>query len=171
MVPTGGTRCTNVRGVDVEGRRPTAAQRGAGPTGHRTLFGPTRRNGGMHFDPREQAALREVGLTTEELQAASEAVADAVETTATDLETFFDEHEVVYSTMDQAHSAAEYPEHEVRWLDTYTHAADLRGWLRFDTWGVPVEDGRALSDDTVELTLGATVNGRVRFAPTREALE
>jgi len=125
----------------------------------------------MHFDPREQAALREVGLTTEELQAASEAVADAVAEAATDLEAFFDEHDTVYSTMDQAHSSAEFPEHEVRWLDTYTHAADLRGWLRFDTWGVPVEDGRVLSDGTVELTLGPTVNGRVRFAPTREALE
>jgi hypothetical protein len=125
----------------------------------------------MHFDPREQAALREVGLTTEELQAASEAVADAVAEAAAELETFFDEHDTVYSTMDQAHSSADHPEHEARWLDTYTHAADLRGWLRFDTWGVPVEDGRVLSDGTVELTLGPTVNGRVRFAPTREALE
>lgn len=125
----------------------------------------------MHFDPREQAALREVGLTTEELQAASEAVAGAVAEAAADLEAFFDEHDTVYSTMDQAHSSAEFPEHAVRWLDTYTHAADLRGWLRFDTWGVPVEDGRVLSDGTVELTLGPTVNGRVRFAPTREALE
>ncbi|MFB6205132.1 MAG: hypothetical protein ABEJ05_01190 [Haloglomus sp.] len=125
----------------------------------------------MHFDPREQAALREVGLTTEELETASERVADAVEAAAADLEAFFDEHDTVYSTMDQAHSDAEFPEHAVRWLDTYTHAADLRGWLRFDSWGVPVEDGRVLSDGTVELTLGPTVDDRVRFAPTREALE
>ncbi|PSP96656.1 hypothetical protein BRC89_13445 [Halobacteriales archaeon QS_4_70_19] len=125
----------------------------------------------MHFDPREQAALREVGLTTEELQEASDAVADAVTAAADDLEAFFDEHDAVYSTMDQAHSTAEFPEHEVRWLDAYTHAADLRGWLRFDTWGVPVEDGRVLSDGTVELTLGSTVHDRVRFAATRGALE
>jgi hypothetical protein len=119
----------------------------------------------MHFDPREQAALREVGLSTEDLERAAEQVAEAVATAASDLEAFFDEHETVYSDMDQAHSSADHPEHAVRWLDTYTHAADLRGWLRFDTWGVPVEDG------TVELTLGPTVNDRVRFAASREALE
>jgi hypothetical protein len=86
----------------------------------------------MHFDPREQAALREVGLTTDELQAASERVAEAVVETAADLEAFFEAHDTVYSDMDQAHSAARYPEHAVEWLDTYTHAADLRGWLRFE---------------------------------------
>jgi hypothetical protein len=125
----------------------------------------------MHFDPREQAALREVGLSTDDLERAAEQVAEAVATAASDLEAFFDEHDTVYSDMDQAHSSAEFPEHAVRWLDTYTHAADLRGWLRFDTWGVPVEDGRVLPDGTVELTLGPTVNDRVRFAPSREALE
>jgi hypothetical protein len=125
----------------------------------------------MHFDPREQAALREVGLTTDDLREASAAVGDAVDTAAADLEAFFDDHELVYSTMDQAHSSDAVPEHAVRWLDTYTHGAALRGWLRFDTWGVPVEDGRVLEDGTVELTLGPTVHDRVRFAPTREALE
>lgn len=143
----------------------------------------------MHFDPREQAALREVGLTTDELQTASERVAEAVTEAAADLEAFFAAHDTVYSDMDLAHSADQYPEHAVEWLDTYTHAADLRGWLRFEGWGVPVEDGRVLArgdgedgdgreagdlesaDAVVELSLGPTVHDRVRFAPTREALE
>jgi len=124
----------------------------------------------MHFDPREQAALRSVGLSTEELRTVSEHVSEAVEEEAAALEAFFEEHATVYSDMDRAHSAAETAEHETAALDTYTHGADLRGWLRFETWGAYVEDGRTLADGTVELTLGPTVHDRVRFAPTREAL-
>lgn len=124
----------------------------------------------MHFDQRTQQALRDAGLDASDLQAASEAVAEAVEAEAADLEAFFDDHDVVYSDMDQAHSAAEFPEHEVSHLDTYTHADELRGWLRFSGWGAYVEDGRMLDDDLVELTLGPTVHDRVRFAPTRERL-
>ena len=66
----------------------------------------------MHFDQRTQAALREAGLSTDE----------------------------------------------------------IRGYLRFDTWGVSVADGRILSEDSVELTLGPTVHDRVRFAADRDAL-
>ena len=124
----------------------------------------------MHFDQRTQAALRDAGLTTDDLESASEAIADAVRSTAADLEAFFDDHDVVYSDVDQAHSSAEFPEHEVRHLDTYTHADALRGWLRFESWGAYVEDGRVLDDDLVELTLGPTVHDRVRFAPTRDRL-
>ncbi|MFB6192191.1 MAG: hypothetical protein ABEI11_02585 [Haloarculaceae archaeon] len=124
----------------------------------------------MHFDPREQAALRSVGLSTEELRRASGHVREAVEEEAAALEAFFEEHATVYSDMDRAHSASEIAEHEGAVLDTYTHGADLRGWLRFETWGAYVEDGRTLEDGTVELTLGPTVHDRVRFAPTREAL-
>ncbi|MDQ2050520.1 hypothetical protein RBH26_08470 [Natronolimnohabitans sp. A-GB9] len=62
----------------------------------------------MHFDQRTQRALRDVGLDTDDLQAASQAV---------------------------------------------------------------VEDGRILPDDSVELTLGPTIDDRVRFAPDRETLE
>lgn len=123
----------------------------------------------MHWNSREQAALRDAGLSTAELEAASEAVAGAVAATAADLETFF-ERDVVYSDMEQAHDAAEFPEHRVAWLDTYTHAADLRGWLRFNSWGVPVEDGRVLEEGLVELSLGPTVHDRVRFADDRDKL-
>ncbi|WP_255151925.1 DUF7532 family protein [Halorarius halobius] len=122
----------------------------------------------MHFDQREQAALREVGLSTDDLQRASELVAERVEATAADLEAFFD-REVVYSEMDLAHSADDHAEHEVRFLDTYTHAADLQGWLRFETWGVAVTDGRVLSEERVELTLEGR-HGRTRFATSPEAL-
>jgi hypothetical protein len=125
----------------------------------------------MHFDQRTQRALRDVGLETDDLRAASEAVVEAVEEDATALERFFDEHDTVYSDMDMAHSSADYPEHAVEYLDLTTHADEMRGWLRFGTWGVYVEDGRLLPDGTVELTLGPTINDRVRFAPGRETLE
>ena len=49
-------------------------------------------------------------------------------------------------------------------------ADDIRGYVRFDTWGVPVEGGRVLTDAKVELTLGPTVDGRVRFASDEDAL-
>ncbi|MFB6138418.1 MAG: hypothetical protein ABEJ42_08815 [Halobacteriaceae archaeon] len=77
----------------------------------------------------------------------------------------------VYSEMDVAHSAATYSEHTVRYADLFTHAQDVRGYLRFETWGVPVTGGRVLSEDVVELTLGPTVDDRVRFAREREHLE
>lgn len=156
----------------------------------------------MHFDQRTQTALREVGLDTDDLQAASERVAALVDETATELGAFFDAHDVVYSDMDMAHSASEHPEHAVEYCDVTTHAAEMRGWLRFETWGAYVEDGRVLerargdgdpdaaatsgdaADDAaddgatdsadplvVELSLGPSVHERVRFAPTREALE
>lgn len=120
----------------------------------------------MHFDQREGAALREVGLDADDLQRASDLVAAAVEETAADLEAFFD-GETYYSDMDLAHAGDGPAEHTVAYLDTYTHAADLRGWLRFDTWGVAVEDGRVLDDGLVELTLDGR-HGRTRFATAPE---
>ncbi len=125
----------------------------------------------MHFDQRTQQALREVGLDTDELRAASEAVVEAVAEDVAALEAFFDDHETVYSDMEMAHSRAEYPEHTVDSLDLTTHADEMRGWLRFDSWGVYVEDGRLLDDGSVELTLGPTVHDRVRFAADRERLQ
>ncbi|QCW03362.1 hypothetical protein [Natrinema pallidum] len=124
----------------------------------------------MHFDQRTQQALRDVGLETDDLRAASEAVVDAVAEDAAALEAFFDEHDIVYSDMELAHSSAAYPEHEVDYADITTHADEMRGWLRFETWGVPVEGGRILDDGSVELSLGPTINDRVRFATDRETL-
>jgi hypothetical protein len=117
----------------------------------------------MHFDPREQAALREAGLTTDQLEAASDAVAEAAEADAARIEEFF-ERGTVYSDMDRAHSTAEVHEHAVDFIDLFTHSEDIRGYLRFDTWGVWVAGGRVLREGVVELTLGPTVDGRVRFA-------
>ncbi|ESP87574.1 DUF7532 family protein [Candidatus Halobonum tyrrellensis] len=124
----------------------------------------------MHFDPRTQSALRAVGLDTDEIRRASDLVAEATDEAAADLEAFFDGGGTYYSDMDRAHSSTDVQEHDVEFLDTYTHAADLRGYLRFDSWGVPVEGGRVLGDERVELTLGPTVNGRVRFARDADAL-
>ncbi|WP_265108902.1 DUF7532 family protein [Halosolutus halophilus] len=124
----------------------------------------------MHFDQRTQRALRDVGLDADDLRTASEAIVEAVADDAAALEAFFDETETVYSDMDMAHSRAEFPEHTVEYLDLTTHADEMRGWLRFDTWGVYVEDGRLLEDGSVELTLGPTIHDRVRFAADRETL-
>jgi len=124
----------------------------------------------MHFDQRTQAALREVGLEMEAIERASELVVEETARTARELEAFFEEHGEVYSDMELAHSNEPYPAHDVEWLDLTTHAADMRGWLRFDTWGAYVEDGRVLGEEHVELTLGPTVHDRVRFAVDRETL-
>jgi len=124
----------------------------------------------MHFTQREQTALREVGLSTDDLRAASEAVVAATATDAERIESFFERRETVYSDMDLAHSAEAFPEHAVAYLDLFTHADDIRGYLRFDSWGAPVEGGRVLSESVVELSLGPTVDSRVRFAADRDAL-
>ncbi|PSQ09109.1 hypothetical protein BRC95_01830 [Halobacteriales archaeon QS_5_68_33] len=124
----------------------------------------------MHFTQREQAALREAGLSAEEIEAASAAVVTATEADAERLEDFFADRETLYSDMDLAHSADAHPEHAVEYLDLFTHADDIRGYLRFDSWGVPVEGGRVLSEDVVELSLGPTVDDRVRFAADRADL-
>jgi len=125
----------------------------------------------MHFDPRTQQALRAVGLDQDELREASERVVKAVAAAADRLEAFFEDCEVVYSDMETAHSANEIQTHTVDFIDCHTHAADLRGYLRFDTWGVPIEGGRVLSDEVVELSLGETINARVRFAHEKAALQ
>jgi hypothetical protein len=147
----------------------------------------------MHFDPRTQAALREAGVEQSAIEAASEAVVEAVAADAAAVESFFgtpdepDAGGTFYSDMDMAHSASDVQEHAVDHVDVYTHADDLRGFLRFDSWGVPIEDARVLvagdGDDTseasaeagpapevVELSLGPTVDDRVKFARTRDAL-
>jgi alpha-D-ribose 1-methylphosphonate 5-triphosphate diphosphatase PhnM len=124
----------------------------------------------MHFDPRTQDALRAVGLDTAEIQEASNLVSEAVAEDAATLETFFAERDTVYSDMEMAHSADDVAEHRVEYLDLYTHGSDLRGYLRFDTWGVYVEGGRPLSESTVELTLGPTVHDRIRFADTPDEI-
>jgi hypothetical protein len=124
----------------------------------------------MHFDPRTQDALRAVGLDDDDLERASTLVAEAVERDAAELTAFVDAHGTLYSDMDLAHGASDVHEHAVDYLDVYTHAADLRGYLRFDSWGVYVEGGRPLSETRIELTLGPTVNDRVRFATDPDEL-
>ncbi|MFQ3318945.1 MAG: hypothetical protein ACI8UR_001257 [Natronomonas sp.] len=124
----------------------------------------------MHFDQRTQRALREFGLSTEEIQELSESVGDATAAAADALEAFFDGRDSIYSDMELAHSAENHPEHGLEYVDLYTHADDLRGYIKFDGWGAYVEGGRRLSDDVVELTLGPTVHDRVRFATDREKL-
>ncbi|MFB6127677.1 MAG: hypothetical protein ABEJ79_10355 [Halolamina sp.] len=124
----------------------------------------------MHFDPRTQAALRAVGLDTADLRRASELVVEATDDDAATVAAFFADREVVHSDMETAHSAGDVREHAVDYCDLYTHADEIRGYLRFDAWGVPVEGARPLDDDRVELTLGPTVDDRVTFATDPEAL-
>lgn len=124
----------------------------------------------MHFTQREQAALRDAGLDQETIEAASNAVVEATRQAADELEAFFAELDTVYSDMDIAHSSSAIQEHSLDYVDLYTHADDIRGYVRFDTWGVPVEGGRVLTESKVELTLGPSVDGRVRFAADEDAL-
>jgi hypothetical protein len=124
----------------------------------------------MHFDQREQTALREAGLDTDDLETVSTAVAEAAAADAARAEDFFAGRETVYSDMDLAHSTGDVQEHDVDYCDLFTHAGDVRGYLRFRSWGVPVQDARVLDDDVVELRLGHTVNDRVRFAADPQAL-
>jgi len=136
----------------------------------------------MNFDQRIQRALREAGLKTDEIAAASDRVAELVAADAERLTNFFATDGPYYSDMEMAHSAATIQEHPTAEVDLFTHGSDLRGYLSLDGWGVPVEGGRILreaetgdesADATpvvVELTLGDTVNDRVRFAREREAL-
>lgn len=124
----------------------------------------------MHFDPRTQAAFREAGVDDAVIERAADLVVEAVRRDAARLEDFFAEHAVLYSDMDRAHGDSSVQEHPGASLDLYTHAADLRGYVRFDGWGAYVEGGRVLSEEVVELTLGPTVHGRVRFAPDPERL-
>jgi hypothetical protein len=124
----------------------------------------------MHFDSRTQRALREAGLSTDEIRAVDDRVKELTREDADALAAFFAANDAVYSDMDLAHAGGGPSEHAVDHLDCYTHADDVRGYLKFDTWGVPVEGGRPLDDGLVELTLGPTVNGRTRFADDPDAL-
>ncbi|GAA0306854.1 DUF7532 family protein [Halarchaeum salinum] len=124
----------------------------------------------MLFDQPTRHALREAGVSAETLRDVEQTVAAEARETADDVAAFFADHETVYSDMDQTHSNETYPEHDVDYCDLFTHSQDIRGFLRFDTWGVYVEGARLLDDGTVELELGPTVHDRVRFATTRDAL-
>ncbi|MFW6317315.1 MAG: DUF7532 family protein [Halorubrum sp.] len=146
----------------------------------------------MHFDRRTQRALHEAGLDGDAIADASDRVAELVAADADRLRAFFAAEGPYYSDMDLAHSTAETQEHPTADVDLFTHGSDLRGYLSLDGWGVPVEGGRVLrsagagredggddeSEDEdggeapvlVELSLGETVHGRVRFARDPEEL-
>jgi hypothetical protein len=125
----------------------------------------------MRFDQRARQALRDAGVGPDAIQTAEESLAAAAADTASDVESFFDGLDTVYSDMEKTHASAAFPEHDFEYVDLYTHSDDIRGFVRFATWGAWVADARVLSEDVVELTLGPTVHGRVRFARERSALE
>ncbi|WP_336035252.1 DUF7532 family protein [Halobacterium yunchengense] len=130
----------------------------------------------MLFDQRTRAALRDAGLSQADLREVQQTVADEARAEARRVESFFDRLDVVYSDMDRTHSAADYPRHDLEYVDLFTHSEDVRGFVRFETWGAWVEGARVLETDdghpsVVELTLGPTVHDRVRFAADRRPLE
>ena len=125
----------------------------------------------MLFDQRTRAALREAGLSKDDLREVEQAATDRAREDAERVESFFDGLDVVYSDMDLTHSRDNHPEHDFDYVDLFTHSEDVRGFVRFASWGAYVEGARPLSDEVVELALGPTVNDRVRFARERSALE
>lgn len=125
----------------------------------------------MLFDQRTRTKLREAGLDNDTLRRIESEVAADAEAEAREVESFFADLDVVYSDMDLTHSRSEFPEHNLEYVDLFTHSQDIRGFIRFETWGAYVEGARTLTDDIVELELGPTVHDRVRFAPDRAALE
>jgi len=121
----------------------------------------------MHFDQRTQRAFRDVGLETDELRAASEAVVDAVAEDAAALEAFFDEHDTVYPTWRWPTRVRTTP--NTTSTTPTSRLTPTRCAAGSDsTWGVSVEDGRILGDGHVELSLGPTIDDRVRFAADRD---
>ncbi|WP_049984087.1 hypothetical protein [Halorubrum sp. BV1] len=137
----------------------------------------------MHFDSRTQQALREVGLDTDAIAAASDRVAELVAEDADRIRTFFDGDGPYYSDMELTHSTEPVQTHPTAAVDLFTHGSDLRGYLSLDGWGVPVEGGRVLRNESgdaeegrsdrpvlIELSLGETLHDRVRFARDREVL-
>ncbi|MFB6270052.1 MAG: hypothetical protein ABEH83_08920 [Halobacterium sp.] len=130
----------------------------------------------MLFDQRTRAALRDAGLTQDDISDVEQAVTEQAREDARRVEAFFDGLDTVYSDMDRTHSVADYPEHDLDYVDLFTHSEDIRGFVRFDTWGAYVEGARVLQSESghpvvVELTLGPTVHDRVRFAAERGRLE
>ncbi|MFB6068992.1 MAG: hypothetical protein ABEJ90_03595 [Halobacterium sp.] len=125
----------------------------------------------MLFDQRTRERLRDAGLSQDAIQRIEREVSEDARETADAVEAFFEGVDTVYSDMDQTHSAADYPEHDLDYVDLFTHSEDVRGFVRFETWGAYVEGARVLGDDVVELELGPTVHDRVRFAREREHLE
>ncbi|MEE6211065.1 hypothetical protein U3A55_13010 [Salarchaeum sp. III] len=130
----------------------------------------------MLFDQRVRAELHDAGVDPATLREVEERVAADARETAARVEDFFESHATVYSDMDLTHSSSEYPEHAVEYADLFTHSQDIRGFLRFDTWGAYVESARVLDKENgtptfVELKLGQAVHDRVRFAPDRARLE
>jgi len=130
----------------------------------------------MLFDARTRSALREAGVDADTLRDIEDRVAEEAAETAGEVEAFLGggpekPARTVYSDMDLTHATDEYPEHDLRYADLFTHSQDVRGFVRFGTWGAYVEGVRVLDDDVVELEVGPTVNERVRFAHSRGALE
>lgn len=77
----------------------------------------------MHFDQRTQTALREYGLSTDEIDDISESVVEATAAEADAIESFLSGLGTAYSDMDPAHSSTEYPQHDLADVELYTHAA------------------------------------------------
>ncbi|MCD2201500.1 hypothetical protein LPA44_16660 [Halobacterium sp. KA-4] len=130
----------------------------------------------MLFDQRTRAALRDAGLSRDDIAEIEDSVAEQARADARRVESFFEGRAVVYSDMDLTHSRSDYPEHDFDYVDLFTHSEDIRGFVRFETWGAYVEGARVLEEadgepTVVELTLGPTVDARVRFAGERSQLE
>ncbi|NIB98431.1 hypothetical protein [Halobacterium sp. R2-5] len=130
----------------------------------------------MLFDQRTRTELRDAGLSQDDIAEIEQNVVEQSREDAERVQSFFDGRDVVYSDMELTHGRDDYPEHDLEYVDLFTHSEDIRGFVRFDTWGAYVEGARVLEEldgepAVVELTLGPTVDDRVRFAGERSRLE
>ena len=125
----------------------------------------------MHFDARTEMALREVGLSEADVAEAGDILVQATRDAAEALESFFEGRRRVVADMGNDDEGEDHPVLVIEYVDLYTDDADIRGYIRFDTWGAAVEGGYVIDDgQLVELDLGDPINERVRFAHEREAL-
>ena len=124
----------------------------------------------MSLDQRIRRALRDAGVDAAVLREAEQTASETAREDAERVERFFDDGTAFYSDMDRTHDTEQFPEHRIEYVDLFTHAQDVRGYVRFDSWGAYVAGARPISEDVVELSLGPTVHGRVRFAQERAAL-
>ncbi len=130
-------------------------------------FASPLRSAGMHFDAPRTAALRELA-SSKRPSSGLRRGGRSHRRRGRRPGAFFDGRETVHSDMVSL-TAPSRQEHTVEYCDLLTHADDIRGY-RASTPGRSGRGRTPSSEEKVELSLGPTVHGRVRFAADEDAL-